>query len=365
MKYVVSSILVLAGIYSFYRMSGEQKSIQADKLIIYPKHQGQSARSIIVGAISQASKSIQMSAYQMKDEATGKALIMAARRGVKIDLILEETPFKHDFNRDASQQKILPLLQGETNITLHKRPQFLKRKYPKGHYHARYIIIDQQTFLLTTGNFDRSTFEYCRDFAIVFTHDINPEAFKFLQNLFKNDIMDNPQSVSSPYGVIVGPEGQKEKILRFIESARKSIKLYQQYFNDKDVLEKLITLIQKGISVEMIMGPFPTNYNVDPNAEAQDQLQRAGADVRLILDLYAHGRAIIVDDKRALVGTAQLSPPSLKENREVSIIVEGSVVDELIQQFMEDKKSSVSLEQGRRKALERKVDWNELVLQKG
>lgn len=55
--------------------------------------------------------------------------------------------------------------------------------------------------------------------------------------------------------------------------------------------------------------------------------------------LYGHARAIIIDEEKALIGTAQLSPPSLDENREVSMIIKGPVVSQLLMKFEEDQKT--------------------------
>lgn len=116
--------------------------------------------------------------------------------------------------------------------------------------------------------------------------------------------------------------------------------------------------MEKGVKVELLMMPYPSGYDKDPNILHQDRLQELGADVRLILDRYGHARAIIVDDESALIGTAQLSPPSLDENREVSLIIRGDVVTQLINQFQKDQAGAISLEEGRKRALGERRDWN-------
>ncbi|MBY0281051.1 MAG: FAM83 family protein [Alphaproteobacteria bacterium] len=345
-------------VLSFYTLTAAFAFIEPDTFIIYPEHEGQSARDLIIKEIDQAKECIQMSAYQMRDAQVADALIKCAKRGVKVELILEENPYQHAFNQDNSQEVILPRLM-EAGITVHSRPQYLKDLYPKGHYHARYIIIDSKRFLLTTGNFDECTFDHCIDFALCFNRDAHPIEFDAIQSLFINDTHNNSQSFAVPSGVIIGPDQQREKIISFLNTATKNIKLYQQYFNDPAILEIIEKLIkEKGVKVELLMMPYPTGYASDPNALAQDHLKELGGDVRLILDRYAHARAIIIDDQSALVGTAQLSAPSLDHNREVSLIIKGAVVSQLVAQFQRDQKSAASLEEGRTEALKRNIDWN-------
>ena len=121
-------------------------------------------------------------------------------------------------------------------------------------------------------------------------------------------------------------------------------------------------MTEKGIMVEIVMMAYPTNYTSDPNEKTQDTLSAAGADVRLMDHLYAHGRAIIIDDKYALIGTTQLSPPSLDENREISLVIEGDMVAKLLSQFKADQALSHDLIAGRMQAISKKVDWSTLTL---
>ncbi len=341
------------------------ETINPEALIAYPiDEQGNYARDVIVREIKAAKTSIQMSIYQIKDAAIINALCERAEAGVNVDIIHEETPYQHEFNKAIKDQGDLLTQVINSPIRLHQRPENLKTAFPKGHYHARYIIIDKNRFLLTTGNFDETTFDHCRDFCVVFTKEKHETIFNTLLNLFDCDIKnqsigDLPESNA----LIIGPLNQREKISSYLESAQKSIKMYQQFFNDPVIRDVVIKLIkEKGIKVEVVMMAYPTNYKSDPNAETQDILVNAGADVRLMDHLYGHARAVIIDDKFALIGTTQLSPPSLDENREISIIIEGPIVSKLVEQFKKDQSLSYLIPKGRARALEKKTDWSQVVL---
>jgi phosphatidylserine/phosphatidylglycerophosphate/cardiolipin synthase-like enzyme len=356
-QFIVWTFVFGAFILILLKLTATSTSIKPDCLIIYPEHETQKARDLIIHEINQAKKHIQMSAYQMRDREVAEALINCTQRKVKVELILEENPYKHAFNQDNSQETILPRLI-KAGVTVYGRPQYLKDAHPKGHYHARYIIIDAKRFLLTTGNFDECTFDHCTDFALCFNKDDYPAEFEAIQTLFVKDANNERSADPIPSSVIIGPDHQREKIIAFLNTATHSIKLYQQYFNDPAIFETLAALMKKGVKVELLMMAYPSGYDKDPNASSQDQLKNQGGDIRLILDRYAHARAIIVDDKSALVGTAQLSPPSLEENREISLIIQGPVVAQLVAQFQKDQTGAVPLEEGREKALKERKDWN-------
>jgi cardiolipin synthase len=336
-----------------------------ESLITYPiDEQGNYARDVLVQEIKAAKTSIQISIYQIKDAAIINALCERAEAGVQVDIIYEENPYQHAFNKAVKDQGDLLTQIINSPIRLHQRPENLKTAFPKGHYHARYIIIDKNRFLLTTGNFDETTFDHCRDFCVVFMKEKHEAIFKALLDLFDRDITNQPISdLPESKALIIGPHNQREKIVSYLEGAQRSVKMYQQFFNDPVIRDCVIKLIkEKGIKVEVVMMAYPTNYKSDPNAETQDALARAGADVRLMDHLYGHARAVIVDDTFALIGTTQLSPPSLDENREISIIIEGAVVSKLVEQFKKDQLLSYSVEEGRARALTKKMDWSQVIL---
>ena len=324
---------------------------------------------MILNEIRSAQSTIQMSIYQIKDADIVEALCERSANGVAVDLMYEGHPYQHAFNQKTDSQDALFTSLFDSRITLHQRPENLQTAFPKGHYHARVIIVDNDRFLLTTGNFDETTFDHCRDFAVSFKKEKNPEVFDLCVAVFNRDISN--QSISDlpdMETVLVGPHFQREKVIQFLSKATHKIKIYQQFFNDPVIRDHLATLIsEKKIAVEIVMMAYPTNYNSDPNAETQDILAKAGADVRLMgADeepkdrLYGHARAVIIDDALALIGTTQLSPPSLDENREISIVIQGPLVDVLVQQFSEDHARAYGLTEGRERARNNKTDWNEI-----
>ena len=363
MKKICTKFLIIFNLFALNAVL--HATIAPESLIIYPKdEQGNYARDALVREINAAKTSIQISIYQIKDADIINALCEQANAGVHVDIMYEETPYQHAFNRVVRDQENLLTQVLNSSVRLHQRPENLKKTFPKGHYHARFIIIDKSRFLLTTGNFDETTFDHCRDFCVVFAKEKNEAVFNILIDLFDRDISN--QSISDlpeSSALIVGPLNQREKIVSYLKRAQKSVKMYQQFFNDPVIRDCVIKLIkEKGIKVEVVMMAYPTNYKSDPNAETQNMLANVGADIRLMDNLYGHARAIIIDDTYALTGTAQLSPPSLDENREISIIIEGAIVSKLVEQFKKDQSAAHSIAMGRARALEKKIDWNKVVL---
>ncbi len=341
----------------------EPVGISADTLIIYRQDQNGLARDQLLQIIEGARKSIDFSAYQVKDPMIVEALKKKAQEGVSLRIIVEEDPYQHSFNKDGGQPTLLLSLMN-AEVPIRGRSGLLKMKYPKGHNHARYLIIDGQQLVLTTGNFDETTFDHCRDFAIVVNKNNQQECLHLIQTIFDSDWNDKAAAIlDDPTSIILGPEDQRKKIAQFLNTAKKKLQIYQQYCNDPEIADLLIDLKKRGIDIQLLMMAYPTGYEKDPNKDTQDLLDKAGINVRLVnVDdrTYMHARCIMVDDSKALIGTASLSPLSLDLNRELSLIITGKVVTSLGEQFTKDWNKSVSLAEGREASLKQQINWNQL-----
>jgi phosphatidylserine/phosphatidylglycerophosphate/cardiolipin synthase-like enzyme len=347
-------------------ISWGQDAFSPDELIVYPqsKEKG-TAKSQLLQILNEAQRSIDMAAYKVQDPDIAHALAAKSQEGVSVRLIVEKNPYQHAFNKGGGEDVQLAKLIA-AGVTIHERPAHLQEKYPLGHMHVRYLIVDGKKIVLTTGNFDETTFDHCRDFAFVI--NINPgeegkEKFQVLQGIFNADWNNEPINIPEQLPIILGPEGQRERIAQFLKMSKKTLQIYQQFCNDEKMAEILIALKKEGVAIQLLMMAYPTGYDKEPNQVVQDRLAKAGIEVKLVdIDLltYMHARSIIVDNELALVGTANLSPLSLDPNRELSLIIKGKTVADLAQQFSKDWSQALGLEEGRAKSLAKKVDWNQV-----
>lgn len=336
-------------------------AIICDDLIIFPKDKTATAKLRIMNMINSAHQSIDLAAYQIKDPQIVDVLATRASRGIRVRLIIETNPLIHAFNK-AEQGPHLEKLR-EAGVEIHTFPPTRQGKKTNGHLHAKYMIVDGVKFVLCTGNFDETTFDHCRDFGVVISNNKeNKEQFKFLQDLFEGDWENNPRATASGHpSIYLGPENQREQIITFIKSAQKTLWLYQQYCNDPEIANVLVDLKKKGVQIKLLMMPYPTSYDMDPNQKNQDSLAKAGVNVKLLSvkdKTYVHARSIIVDGAVALVGSANLSALSLDKNRDLSVLIKGKALETLKKQFSNDWSKAITLEKGRQEALEQKVDWN-------
>jgi phosphatidylserine/phosphatidylglycerophosphate/cardiolipin synthase-like enzyme len=161
-------------------------------------------------------------------------------------------------------------------------------------YHAKYIVADDGTAVVSSLNFTRKCFETTCDF-LVFTDE--PQVISGLRDLFENDYR-SPESALPQITerLIVGPEYARERFTRLLREAQTSIRIIDHRVTDPGILALLCEKQNQGVAVQ-ILGAGPMG------------------------GLVSHGRMMLIDNNVAAVGSLHLSPQSLDSRREVAIII--------------------------------------------
>ncbi|NDJ14185.1 MAG: hypothetical protein EBY17_23815, partial [Acidobacteriia bacterium] len=162
-------------------------------------------------------------------------------------------------------------------------------------YHAKYLVADESTAVITTLNPTKKCFTHTWD-AVLITPD--PSVVKGLLTLFKADGAGVPLPSRRPLGrrLIVGPERSRAEIRGLIAGAKHSIRILDHKLSDPDLVALLRERRAEGITVT-VLGKQPMR-GVTP-----------------------HGKMLIVDETRAVLGSTALSTLSLDFRREVSVVV--------------------------------------------
>ena len=82
----------------------------------------------------------------------------------------------------------------------------------------------------------------------------------------------------------------------------------------------------------------------DSNSQGISTIKQGGVQVKEDLHLYMHAKIIVVDGRKAFVGSENISAQSLDQNRELGIIIADSTVLNTLQQtFQQDWSNSQSV----------------------
>jgi phosphatidylserine/phosphatidylglycerophosphate/cardiolipin synthase-like enzyme len=162
-------------------------------------------------------------------------------------------------------------------------------------YHAKYLVADNTTAIVTTLNPTRKCFSRTWD-AVLITKD--PSVVKGLQTLFRADSSDKPLPSRRPISrrLIVGPERSRSELRGLIAGAKSSIRILDHKLSDPDLVALLRERREQGITVT-VLGKQP------------------------IRGFEPHGKMMIIDEARAVLGSTALSTLSLDFRREVSIVI--------------------------------------------
>ncbi|VVB98824.1 Cardiolipin synthase [uncultured archaeon] len=133
---------------------------------------------------------------------------------------------------------------------------------------------------------------------------------------------------------VFSPNAQPE-VISFINSAKESVDIEMYVFTSDDVIKALSDAEKRGVKVRVIMEP-----RVDDSRKQKvfDTLSALGIEMRWASMSYklTHSKFVIVDGKKALVGSINFSKSALNDNREAAVEVEGAKVSEIVAVFEED-----------------------------
>lgn len=267
--------------------------IASAQLVLKPAER----RQIVIDAFRSATRTLKLSIFRCDDFGIIEEITAAIHRNVEVKILVS--------SRARGWTKRLNRLAGLLESAGAKIYRYGGGPLVK--YHAKYVVADDTTGLISSSNFTHKCFERTCDFLLV-SHEA--EVVNGLQNLFEHDCYapDIPLPDIS-HRLIVGPERTRERFTRLLESAQTSISIMDHRVMDP----RMIHLIETK--------------------------RRSGVDVRIlgrgdIAGMLSHGKMIVVDNQQAVIGSVALSKVSLETRREVAIMIdEPGLVQELSRFF--------------------------------
>ena len=108
------------------------------------------------------------------------------------------------------------------------------------------------------------------------------------------------------------PNDGRERIAAFIDSAKKTLWLQNERYQDTVIIERLVEAVNRGVQVHIMARP-PHKMKKNKLVEAVGGLRimhDVGAKVHQLKHLKLHGKMLLADEKRAIVGSINLTPGS-------------------------------------------------------
>jgi len=286
----------------------------AEKLIIEPD----AGRAPLLAAIKNAKSSIDIVMYGFTDEAFINALVAAKNHGKNVNVLLEPQPYK----AENENNKTIRQLHAE-NIQLQWPDPSFKLT------HQKTLIFDQQSAIVMTFNLTHASFNRERNFALILTE---PNEVQEIKQVFDADWTHQNITVTHP-NLLWSPNNSREKILRFIQSARSEIKIYAQDVTDYQTIGALANAARTGVNVKILLSASAEKWQ----SRKFSFLKKSGVMIHRSRHYYIHAKVMMIDHQRAILGSINLTKPSLDDNRELSVITQDAdVIKQLNDTFDHD-----------------------------
>jgi phosphatidylserine/phosphatidylglycerophosphate/cardiolipin synthase-like enzyme len=305
--------------------------------------------------IDSAKKTIDIEIYMMDDRDLHSALRRAMReRGVRIRVVkdpspLGETcnPFKEATDSDTEKCADYKALAAEIKSRGGAFVPFNKKELcgiegKSCFQHGKMVIIDSKKVMLSTGNFNPSSLcndnqnpSKCnRDYSFV---SRRPLVVDTLEAIFEHDLKGeryDPRTLMSKRSankITVSPFSE-EPLVEWIDSARRSVEVQNQYLKEEAINAALVRAASRGVDVKITLASA-CSFGKPKDKQRADltrlfqSFDAAGIKTRMFTRQievggkpgYMHAKAILVDGRRAWVGSVNGSSMSVRQNREFGI----------------------------------------------
>lgn len=287
---LASIILVLA--------LGSGAACGSEELLIEPD----AGLAPVYELLQSATRSVDMTMYELSDPAAEQLLAQAAARGVVVRVIL-------DANRERKRNAAAFAYLLAHGVSV----RWAGPGYRATHEKA--FVVDGSVAAILTLNLTARYYRNTRDFGVV---DRDPEDIAAIESVFEADF--GGQATTAPPGsaLVWSPGQSNTELLMLIHSARETLWAENEEMSDRDIVNALKNDAARGVVVRIVM-----NNDTSYTKEWQE-LSDAGAQVVTGGPLYIHAKVILVDygtpEARAFEGSENFSYASLRENRELGLV---------------------------------------------
>jgi cardiolipin synthase len=240
-------------------------------------------REAVLDVMRQARRRIGLSLFRANDKEIFAELARAVARGLAVDVLVTSRA-----KGGKKKKKKLWRALESTGATLYQYNDAVVK------YHAKYLIADDGPALVSSLNFTRKCFNKTCD-VILITHD--PLVVSSLDRLMEADRKGRPIPDDLSRRIVIGPERARRQLTELIEQARTSIKVIDAKLSDPGLTTLLNARRAAGVNVEIY-------------------------DAKRYAELVSHGKLMLIDGERAVVGSLALAALSLDFRREVAIVVD-------------------------------------------
>ena len=274
-------------------------------LIVLPDDSAKPLLELIHGA----GQSLRIKMFALSDPRILSALISAHGRGVKVRIMLNPARRSGEIQNTESRQA----LRDAGIDVLDSNPAFEIT-------HEKSLVRDDTTALIGSANWEPDSFEKTRDYGIVTSDEAE---VREMIDCFEADWNRQPFEPPAASDLIWSPGAGRAQFAELIDSAKHSLYVQNERYQDAIIVERLVRAKLRGVKVHVITRPSHS-LRVDKLVEGVGDLRimkDVGIGIRKLRRLRLHAKMMLADRSRAIVGSINLAPGSFDKRRELAIRV--------------------------------------------
>lgn len=263
----------------------------------------------IIEAIETATISLRIKMFLFSDPVLIKAVIAAHDRGVKVKVMLNPA------RRDGEEE----------NEDTHKKLQAagIEVKDSNPHFgltHEKSMVVDDKLAFVKSLNWETKNLTETRDYAIITSH---PHEVEEIIMCFEAD-WDRKEFNPGEKAHLIWCNGNgRARIARFIDEAKHTLFVQNERFQDLVIIERIIRAASRGVKVHVMVRPPHTlkKAKLIEGVGGLRIMDDVGIKIHKLRHLKLHGKMLLADGCRAIVGSINLAPGSFDDRRELAIEV--------------------------------------------
>jgi cardiolipin synthase A/B len=261
----------------------------------------------IVDALAAAKRSLNIRMFLFTDPTLIDAVVGAHHRGVKVRVMLNPA------RRSGEEEN------AATRHALEKAGVEVKDSNPAFDLtHEKSMVVDDEIGFVKSLNWETRNLTETRDYAVITRV---PEEVAEIVAGFEADWHRKTFEPGTATRLIWCSNNGRERIARFIDSAKHSLWVQNERYQDQVIIERLVRAVERGVKVHVMARP-PHTLKKDKLIEGVGGLRilhDVGAKVHKPKGLRLHAKMLLADGERAIVGSINLAPGSFDGRRELAI----------------------------------------------
>lgn len=286
-----------------------------------------------VAAVDSAKKSLRLKMFVFTDPAMIAAVVAAKKRGVDVRVMLN--PARRNGKDDNAKSRKALVAAGVA--VRDGNPAFELT-------HEKSLVVDGRLAFVMSLNWDTENLTRTRDYAVATTHR---KTVGEMIECFDADWDRRGFAPPAKSHLIWCNVNGRVRFAHFIDRAKRTLWLQNERYQDAVIIERVVRAIERGVKVHVLARP-PHTLKEDKLIEGVGGLRimsDVGAKVHKLKGLKLHGKMMLADDARAIVGSVNLAPGSFDARRELAIeVTEPGVVKQLARLARADWKRSTPLD---------------------